>query len=209
VNTASRWAKAAYNGPKEKAEKFRADYSERRQNPTGRSAPTPPDLASQKAAQAKAVHAGLNNTMPMPTPTAEAATPAAEPATPTAEAATPSPEAGTGRHRAPETAAAFDGIAPAGSINGPTTGPVQTPTGNSRWEIQSQSAEVIQNQQGGMIVNQWENGKSPATPGADPAMAPASGAVTTKPGTQQATPGQQGEAAASHNKHRKPDSPEL
>ncbi|GAA1604290.1 hypothetical protein GCM10009789_67840 [Kribbella sancticallisti] len=47
VNTASRWAKAVKTYPTEKAKKFHADYTERRQNPTGRSArPQPAAQAS-------------------------------------------------------------------------------------------------------------------------------------------------------------------
>ncbi|GAA0947542.1 hypothetical protein GCM10009554_44360 [Kribbella koreensis] len=147
VNTASRWKNAVRdgaNGAIAKAEKFRTDYNERRQNPIGRNAPATtapstspqPDLAAQKAAQAKAVHAGLNNTMLTPEATSQSP-----------EAASQSPEAGTGRHRAPEAAAAFDGIAPA------------------------------------------------------------NGAVASKPATQQATTGQ-GEAVPAHNKHHKPEGQE-
>lgn len=140
VNTASRWKNAVRdgaNGAIAKAEKFRADYNERRQNPIGRNAPAAaptvapaaaaaaqtaqaagprtPDVAADKAAQAKAVHAGLNNTMPMPSP----------------EAAPQAPEPGTGRHRAPEASAAFDGLAPAnGAVTGqsaPTSTTTPTP----------------------------------------------------------------------------------
>ncbi|NEA32060.1 hypothetical protein [Streptomyces sp. SID13031] len=180
VNTASRWTQAVRDGAnsaKGKAEQFRADYNERRQNPTGRGAqPTAaaaagaaaaqqtPDLAAQKAAQAKAVHVGLNTTVPMPTATQEA---------------------GDGHHRGPESAAAFDGIAPAGRMTG-----VQLAYNNSGPVTQTQSNSPQRH--GG-------------TPGADPAMAPASGAVAPKPGSQQPTTGQ-GEATPTHNKHHKPDS---
>ncbi|MEV6417406.1 hypothetical protein [Kribbella sp. NPDC051718] len=134
VNTASRWKNAVRdgaNGAIAKAEKFRADYNERRQNPTGRSAPAqtaptaaaqnapqPANLAADKAAQAKAVHAGLNNTMPTPEATAQAP-----------EATAQAAETGTGRHRAPEAAAAFDGIAPANGAVAPKTAAQQATAG--------------------------------------------------------------------------------
>lgn len=219
VNTASRWKNAVRdgaNGAIAKAEKFRADYNERRQNPIGpnspaqtassRTAPSPavsaeaasspavstqaasspaaspqtaqrtPDLAAAKAAQAKAVHAGLNNTMPMPTP----------------EAAPQAPEPGTGRHRAPETSAAFDGLAPA---NGAVTG--QTTTGTS-------TPAAAQNQQAASVETTQPHTGS-FTGNLDPAMAPASGAVATKP-AQQSTG--QGEATPTHGKHHKPEGQE-
>jgi hypothetical protein len=179
VNTASRWKNAVRdgaNGAIAKAEKFRTDYNERRQNPTGRNAqaqPTAartPDVAADKAAQAKAVHAGLNNTMPMPTQEATA------------------PEPGTAAHRAPEAAAAFDGIAPA---NGAVTSQT-TPTSTSTPAAQTQqTAEVAGNQpHTGSFNGQL-----------DPAMAPAAGAV--KPATQQSPTGQ-----AAHTKHHKPEGQE-
>lgn len=244
VNTASRWSKAVAEGSravaggakamagsaKAKAEKFAAEYNERRQNPTGRSAqqptaaaapgreeaaavqvPTPaeaapaaavddngpptlvrvpivpenaqaPDLAADKAAEAQAFHAGLNNTVP-PMPAAEAQ------------------ETG-GRHRAPEVEAGSDGPAVNGPVNGAqvangNTGPV-TPTQNGV----ATSPAGQQSGEGGKPAK-----SGPPAPGADPAMAPASAAVATKPAAQAAA-GHKGEAANSHTKHRKPDSPE-
>jgi hypothetical protein len=245
VNTASRWKKTVgdgsrtvVDGAKAKAEKFRADYSERRQNPTGRSAqqptaaaaaaaapareeapavqvPTPaevapaaavddngpptlvnvpivpenapaaaqaaPDLAADKAAEAKAFHAGLNNTMPMPAVEAQ--------------------ETG-GRHRAPEVEAGSNGP----TFNGPVNG-VQMANGNTGTVTQTQNG-VVNSPAGQQSGESGKPAKSgPPAPGADPAMAPASAAVATKPAAQAAA-GHKGEAANSHNKHRKPDSPE-
>ncbi|WP_433008532.1 hypothetical protein [Kribbella sp. CA-294648] len=268
VNTASRWSKAVAdgsravaNGAKEKAEKFAADYNERRQNPTGRSAqqptaaaaapgreeaaavqvptpaeagpaaaqvPTPaeaapaaaqvstpaeaapvaavddngpptlvnvpvvpenaaaaaqaaPDLPAAKAAEAKSFHAALNNTMPMPAAEAQ--------------------QTG-GRHRAPEVEAGSNGP----TINGPVNG-VQVASGNTGPVTQTQNgvANAPAGQQSGEGGKPAKSG--PPAPGADPAMAPASAAVATKPAAQAAA-GHKGEAANSHNKHRKPDSPE-
>ncbi|MFI5712632.1 hypothetical protein [Kribbella sp. NPDC051620] len=182
VNTASRWKNSVRDGANNaiaKAEKFRTDYNERRQNPTTRNAPTQPtaartpDVAADKAAQAKAVHAGLNNTMPTPEATApEAATPA------------------TDRHRAPEAAAAFDGLAPANGAVTTQTAPTGTPPPQT-----GQTAEVAANQpQTGSFSGQL-----------DPAMAPAAGAV--KPATQQSTTSQ-GQATPTHTKHQKPEGQE-
>jgi hypothetical protein len=185
VNTASRWKNAVRdgaNGAIAKAEKFRTDYNERRQNPIGRNAPAAttaqatgprtPDVAADKAAQAKAVHAGLNNTMPTPEATAPEATAAP----------------GTDRHRAPEAAAAFDGIAPAnGAVTGqPTPSSTSTPTPQTQ-----QTAEVSTSQpHTGSFNGQL-----------DPAMAPAAGAV--KPATHQSTTGQ-----PAHTKYPKPEGQE-
>ncbi|MEU4394773.1 hypothetical protein [Kribbella sp. NPDC023855] len=241
VNTASRWSKAVAEGSravaggakamagsaKEKAEKFRADYNERRQNPTGRSAPQPtaaaaapgreeapavqvptpaentpaaavdvngpptllrvpivpenaqtPNLAADKALEAKAFHAGLNNTVPMPA----------------AEAQKPG-----GRHRAPEVEAGSNGP----TFNGPVNG-VQMANGNTGSVTQTQNG--VTGQQSGEGGKPAKSG--PPAPGADPAMAPASAAVAAKPAPQAAA-GHKGEAANSHNKHRRPDGREL
>jgi hypothetical protein len=226
VNTASRWSRAVKDGSrsmaegaKAKAEKFRSDYNERRQNPIGRGArpeapaagaftdgpPTielpvitpetdpavaqpAPNPAAAKAADAKTFHVGLNHpVIPLEVP-----------------------EPGTGRHRAPEVGVTTDGPV----FNGPVNG-AQLATGNTGPVIQNQyGVESGQPAAGGISGQQfeWNNGNSPVgapvkggppAPGADPAMASASGAVATKPDTQQAANGQKPETTP--NKHRRPE----
>lgn len=157
-----------------------------------------PDLVAARAEEAKTFHVGLNTTMP----------------------AVEAPEAG-GRHRAPEVEAGNDGPV----FNGPVNG-VQMASGNDGPVTQTQNGTATSGPGAAAVSGQqfeWNNGNSPTgqqsgeggkpaksgppAPGADPAMAPAGGAVATKPAAQAAT-GHKGEAANSHNKHRKPDSPE-
>lgn len=273
VNTASRWGKAVADGTravkdgaKAKAEKFAADYSERRQNPTGRNAQQPAAAAPSRDAAQTAELPIPAQTAPATAQTAEQPTPVqAAPATaqtaeqptpvqaapaeaPTVELPVQAEAAPAGTQAAPDLAAAkaaeakefHAGLnntmpmptAEAGPVfNGPVND-VQMATGNSgpvnqnQYGVETSRPGPETGQSGAGTFSgqlEWNNGNSPAgqqtdqagkpvkggppAPGADPAMASASGAVATKPTTQRATTGPQSEAT-SHNRHRKPDGPE-
>jgi hypothetical protein len=109
VNTASRWAKAVKTYPTEKARKFLADYTERRQNPIGRNAgpqATPQGQRAQAQAQAAQTAQPSHAQMAQPAQPAQTAQPAQAAQTgPAAQTPQPAQTAQTGPAAQPGQAA--------------------------------------------------------------------------------------------------------